>query len=405
MTFTRKLGRSGIQVSALGMGCWAIGGPFWAGETPLGWGEVDDAESIRAAQTALDLGVNFFDTANVYGAGHSERVLACAFAGKHKDVVIATKFNAVFDETTRQVLGSDSTPAGIVNLIFLPVNYLFELGFFFALALLWLQIRQNKGWENNPYFIAESILIVTITILLSFVYSNLIAINDLGIRGWIPLQFMLIIWAMDVLEKRLGEKILLTPSIFRRFPGSKSLGTLLTILFTVGIATSLLEITITRTWPLLTDFNIPGFPNELSPDTQLGRRTYAARLAYNYVRDTLPTDIVIQDNPTVTLNRPGGLYGTRQVAIADRTAYGVPANIFKSQVEQVGKIFETENVKVWDDIDQGCQQHFINVIITNDTDPLWSSLPTLEQLRQPLYRNQYYALFGCGDFSNFNPEP
>jgi aryl-alcohol dehydrogenase-like predicted oxidoreductase len=42
----RTLGRSGIEVSALGLGCWAIGGPFWAGETPLGWGEVDDNESI-----------------------------------------------------------------------------------------------------------------------------------------------------------------------------------------------------------------------------------------------------------------------------------------------------------------------------------------------------------------------
>ena len=44
MTFTRTLGRSGIQVSAMGMGCWAIGGPFWDGQTPLGWGVVDDAE-------------------------------------------------------------------------------------------------------------------------------------------------------------------------------------------------------------------------------------------------------------------------------------------------------------------------------------------------------------------------
>jgi aryl-alcohol dehydrogenase-like predicted oxidoreductase len=107
----RKLGRSGIEISALGMGCWAIGGPFWSGETPLGWGEVDDNESIRAVHAALDHGVNFFDTANVYGAGHSERVLAKAFAGMRSKVVIATKFNAVFDENTRQVTGSDSSPA------------------------------------------------------------------------------------------------------------------------------------------------------------------------------------------------------------------------------------------------------------------------------------------------------
>jgi len=109
----RTLGRSGIEVSALGMGCWAIGGPFWAGETPQGWGEVDDEESIRAIHTALDRGVNFFDTANVYGAGHSERVLSRAIAGRRSQVVIATKFNAVFDETTRMVTGSDASPEGI----------------------------------------------------------------------------------------------------------------------------------------------------------------------------------------------------------------------------------------------------------------------------------------------------
>jgi len=109
----RKLGRSGIEVSALGMGCWAIGGPFWSGETPLGWGEVDDAESLRAIQAALDHGVNFFDTANVYGAGHSEWILGQALNGKRAQAVIATKFNAVFDETTRQVTGADPSPEGI----------------------------------------------------------------------------------------------------------------------------------------------------------------------------------------------------------------------------------------------------------------------------------------------------
>jgi aryl-alcohol dehydrogenase-like predicted oxidoreductase len=109
----RKLGRSGIEVSPMGLGCWAIGGPFWAGETPLGWGEVDDEESIRAIHAALELGITLFDTANVYGAGHSERVLGRAFAGIRSRVVIATKFNAVFDEHTRQVTGSDTSPAGI----------------------------------------------------------------------------------------------------------------------------------------------------------------------------------------------------------------------------------------------------------------------------------------------------
>lgn len=109
----RTLGRSGIEVSALGMGCWAIGGPFWGGDEPYGWGEVDDEESIRAIHAALACGVNFFDTANVYGAGHSERVLGRALAGRRSEVIIATKFFSLFDEETRQVTGSDASPEGI----------------------------------------------------------------------------------------------------------------------------------------------------------------------------------------------------------------------------------------------------------------------------------------------------
>ena len=110
VTFTRRLGRSGIQVSAMGLGCWAIGGPFWAGDDAVGWGEVDDNESIRAIHRALHLGVNFFDTADVYGTGHSERVLGRALAGHRDQVVIATKFGNTFDETTRQITGSDASP-------------------------------------------------------------------------------------------------------------------------------------------------------------------------------------------------------------------------------------------------------------------------------------------------------
>lgn len=110
-TFTRKLGRSGLQVSAMGLGCWAIGGPFWRGDVAVGWGKVDDEESMRAIRRALDLGVTLFDTADVYGAGHSEQVLGRALAGRRDRVVLATKFGNVFDETTRQASGSDASPA------------------------------------------------------------------------------------------------------------------------------------------------------------------------------------------------------------------------------------------------------------------------------------------------------
>ena len=109
---TRKLGKSGLEVSALGMGCWAIGGPWtWAqpGENsfPAGWGQMDDDESIRAIQTAVDLGITLFDTAANYGAGHSEVMLGKGLAGRRDKVVIATKFGHIVNEAAKTVYGDN----------------------------------------------------------------------------------------------------------------------------------------------------------------------------------------------------------------------------------------------------------------------------------------------------------
>lgn len=116
----RTLGKSGLQVSALGLGCWAIGGPWtWAqpGREPFpaGWGQVDDRESIRAIHAGLEAGVNFFDTAANYGAGHSERVLGRALRGRREEVVLATKFGHIINEGTRTVYGDDDQILGNVQ--------------------------------------------------------------------------------------------------------------------------------------------------------------------------------------------------------------------------------------------------------------------------------------------------
>jgi aryl-alcohol dehydrogenase-like predicted oxidoreductase len=109
----RVLGRSGIEVSEIGFGCWAIGGPFTDGGRLDGWGESDDGESVAAIRRALELGITFFDTADVYGAGHSEQVLGRALAGHRDEVVIATKFGYTFDTVRRAVTGEDASCAYI----------------------------------------------------------------------------------------------------------------------------------------------------------------------------------------------------------------------------------------------------------------------------------------------------
>jgi aryl-alcohol dehydrogenase-like predicted oxidoreductase len=92
------------------MGCWAIGGPFLMDGKPDGWGAIDDAESIRAIQRAIELGVTFFDTADVYGTGHSEDVLGQAIKGRREKLVIATKFGYTYDEAQRAIVGTNAAP-------------------------------------------------------------------------------------------------------------------------------------------------------------------------------------------------------------------------------------------------------------------------------------------------------
>ncbi len=100
----RRLGRSKIDVSAMGLGCWAIGGPWSFNGSPAGWGRVDDAESIRALHRAIELGVNFFDTAANYGCGHSERILSKVIKGRRSQFVVASKFGYRVNETSKEVV-------------------------------------------------------------------------------------------------------------------------------------------------------------------------------------------------------------------------------------------------------------------------------------------------------------
>src|SRR5262245_12653958 len=91
---TRQLGNSDMQISAMGFGAWALGGGGWA----FSWGPQDDEDSISAIQEALDRGVNWIDTAAVYGLGHSEEVVGRAIKGRTKRPYIFTKCERVWND-------------------------------------------------------------------------------------------------------------------------------------------------------------------------------------------------------------------------------------------------------------------------------------------------------------------
>src|SRR5262249_41453277 len=104
---TRRLGNSEMHITPIGFGAWAIGGGGWA----FAWGSQDDNDSIATIREAIDLGINWIDTAAVYGLGHSEEVVAKALEGVSKRPFVFTKCARVWNEN-RQI-GKSLKPASI----------------------------------------------------------------------------------------------------------------------------------------------------------------------------------------------------------------------------------------------------------------------------------------------------
>jgi len=97
---TRRLGYTDLELSTVGLGTWAIGGPW-----QFGWGPQDDDESESTIHRALDLGINWIDTAPAYGLGHSEEVVGRSIRGRRHEVLIATKCGRVWDESGARTIG------------------------------------------------------------------------------------------------------------------------------------------------------------------------------------------------------------------------------------------------------------------------------------------------------------
>jgi len=97
----KRLGKSELFITPLGLGTWAIGG----GENPYGWGKQSDEDSIATIQKAIDLGISWIDTAKGYGHGHSEEIVGKAVKGRRDKVIIATKCGILWKEDGSDIYG------------------------------------------------------------------------------------------------------------------------------------------------------------------------------------------------------------------------------------------------------------------------------------------------------------
>lgn len=99
---TRQFGNTDMQITPIGLGTWALGGGNWV----FGWGEQDDTNSVAAIKRALDLGINWIDTAPAYGLGHAEEIVAAALKGRVDRPYIFTKCSRVWNQGERTIHGN-----------------------------------------------------------------------------------------------------------------------------------------------------------------------------------------------------------------------------------------------------------------------------------------------------------
>jgi hypothetical protein len=283
-----------------------------------------------------------------------------------------------------------------LNVLFLPVNYLFELGFFLIMAALWFQDIYRRNQDDHPIFKAEVLLFVVSVVILSFVRSTIIIINDLGIRGWLTVQFLLVIWSSDVLFRYGSLQKWVSPRMLSQIKGSRLLRMVLSGVLVIGYLTMSLEFISLRGWPIFMDVKTAGDNDQSRPGNSQGERTYSARMAYGYLEDHVDPRAIVQNNPLVTLDRPSGLYGNHQMVISDRTIYGVSLDTYYSLADDVGRMFTSPDLQ-WEFIDKKCDQYLIDYIIVSDRDPLWLGLRSSENDRPFLYQNDHYAIYACGN--------
>jgi hypothetical protein len=297
-----------------------------------------------------------------------------------------------FWPVTHLVIDSPNLEATLIHLLLLPLNYFLELGFFLLAGIYWYRHCGKAQMNKNPFARGELILLLTSATLATFFRSTLIANNDFGWRGWLPGQFVLLVWGTDLLAYVWGKQPVIHISLFHGQTSLISVKALMAGLVALGVLTSLENVVLLRTWPILVD---TGLLNKPSRDTYHGERVYEARTVYELIDDVTAADAIVQSNPGFEIDRPAGLYRTRNAVIAYHTLYGVPPETYKLLVREMGNVFAPVDGN-WTRLDAACRHYSIDILIIKDSDHLWESREALASERRPLFMGKYYSVFHCG---------
>jgi hypothetical protein len=276
----------------------------------------------------------------------------------------------------------------LVNGSLLPFNYMLEFGLFFVIARMkWKQLRA-AGSPLSHQDLALTIMATISTLVCTFLRSGVIGNNDLGWRGFLVAQFVLVLWAVDIFGDRKNLAFI-----------TAAQKQLMVVFFALGFAGTVTDVAIIRFYPLLSDGGVVPPLDWMAPDRDFGRRTYAARAAYGYLRAMTSSTATVQANPGVNYsNTYGMLYGDRRTAAIDNgclTVFGGDASECRAIVSNLQELFPPAGHYAALGVQDVCGKLGIDVVVAKDTDRVWSDRSSWVWQEHPIYANSHWRLFGC----------
>ncbi len=270
----------------------------------------------------------------------------------------------------------------VAALALLPLNYTLEFGFFLFAGIGWLRARRLTS--PSRYELCGMAMVGSSLLLCTFVRSTSIASNDLGWRAMLLAQFVLLVWATEWL-------------LSRGFRGGWA-DALLAFTVLLGLAGTVYEGVMQRTYAPLIDSGRVRAREALSPDRQLGKRTYALRQVYERLQSVLPESAVVQHNPDRdTDDLFSELYSERQAAATTRSCdapFGGTPAICAKVVDRVSPLFA--GLARGEEARAVCREFGISALVFRDTDPAWR-MPGHWMWKAPaLAANDYARAVTCG---------
>ena len=286
-----------------------------------------------------------------------------------------------------------------VNALTLPLNYFLELGLFFVVAVMqWRRMRNSQSFFRHKD-LCGLVMAATSVVICSFLRSSVIAKNDLGWRGFLVAQFVLLIWAAEFWDEGVLVSKQSAVRVRPRFISPDDRRRLMALLLVLGVTGSLYEVFMTRFYFVTLDKH-QKTRNALLAGERLGERTYELRQVYQSLDKILPESAVVQHNPNA---EPGdafyGLYADRQAA-AETSACGVvfggdPA-LCSAIIGPIYDLFEMRGAVDAGRVDEICRDLSIDALVVKDTDKVWADKNSWVWKKQPDLANDSARVFLCG---------